>query len=147
MWSFYLLILPVIGAEGRFTVHKRSLGQSNIFTSVCHSVHGRCGGGGRVCIQGDLHPGGSCIQEGLHLGGLHTGGICIEGVCVADTPCIQWDTMGYSQQVGGTHPPEMHSCLRKCSLLFVQCHGKFSCSPVANNGKAHSKILFLKTYG
>ena len=104
-------------------------------------------GGGRVCIQGDLHPGGilhpggSASRRSAYRGNLHRGGVC------ADTPCIQWDTMGYSQQVGGTHPPEMHSCLRKCSLLFVQCHGKFSCSPVANNGKAHSKILFLKTYG
>ena len=35
---------------GIFTDRKRSLGQGNVFTPVCHSVHG---GGG------SLHPGGS----------------------------------------------------------------------------------------
>ena len=39
------------------TARKRSLGQGNIFTSVCHSF---CPGGG--C----LHPGGSASQRGLH---------------------------------------------------------------------------------
>ena len=52
------------------TVRKRSLGQGNIFTPLCHSVHrgGACmvapGGGGMCgCSQGGvwLLPGGACV--------------------------------------------------------------------------------------
>ena len=50
--------------------------------SVSHSVHG------------GLHP-----EEGLHLG---------EGGWVDPLPS---GTIGYSQQVGGTHPTGMHSCV------------------------------------
>ena len=57
----------------------RSLGQGNVFTPMCHSVHG---GGG-------LHPGGVCIG----MGGLHPGG--------GQTPL---DTTGYGKRAGGTHP-------------------------------------------
>ena len=65
------------------TAHKRSLGQGNVFTPVCHSVHRGKGDWlpsmhhmtRGVCIQGvscigGLHPGS---WEGLHLGGLHRG--------------------------------------------------------------------------
>ena len=53
------------------TARKRSLGQGNIFTNFCHSVH-RQG----VCIQESLPLGrsasrGVCIQGGLHPGRLH----------------------------------------------------------------------------
>ena len=43
------------------TARKRSLGQGNIFTPVCHSVHG--GGGIPACIAGGTHPTGmhSCF--------------------------------------------------------------------------------------
>ena len=40
---------------------------------------------------------GFCLQGGLSTGGW------------ADLP-PRWDTMGYSQQGGGTHPTGMHSC-------------------------------------
>ena len=43
------------------TARKRSLGQGNVFTSVCHSVH-NCGGGFPPCITGHM-------TGGLHLGG------------------------------------------------------------------------------
>ena len=41
---------------------------------------------------------GSASKGGLHLGG------------VIDKPLYYWDTMGYNQQTGSTHPPGMHSC-------------------------------------
>ena len=45
-----------------------------------------------------MAPGG-----GLHTGGRHLGGL--------GRPPDTWDTIGYSQQGGGTHPTRMHSCL------------------------------------
>ena len=93
------------------TARKRSLGQGNVFTRVCHSVHGGWGlhsGGsasGRSASRGDLHQGGLypgggsasrrgiCIQEGggsssrrgvcIHEGDLHPGGgSASKGVCL-----------------------------------------------------------------
>ena len=59
-----------------FTARKRSLGQGNVFTPVCHSVH-----------RGGVYIGGSCIREGVCIGewiciqeGLHSGGVCMQGV-------------------------------------------------------------------
>ena len=40
-----------------FTARKRSLGQGNIFTRVCHSVHG----GGRCVVAG-----GCMVAGGMH---------------------------------------------------------------------------------
>ena len=46
------------------TARKRSLGQGNVFTPVCRSVHGE----------------GSAFRGSLHPGGLHPGGgVCIGG--------------------------------------------------------------------
>ena len=87
-----------------------------------------------------LHSTGVCIQGGLHPGESACGGSASRRVCIkrigqspprvclqggwADTPkvCLQvwlgrlpqetWDTMGYGQQVGGTHPTGMHSCFK-----------------------------------
>ena len=72
-----------------FTSRKRSLGQGNVFTSMCHSVHrggGRPGGLGRLPRSRSPRsrpprqtlPG--CRPPGIH------------------------------QQAGGTHPTGMHSC-------------------------------------
>ena len=58
------------------TASKRSLGQGNVFTSVCHSVHrGRSALGGGVCIQGVLHQEG-CLHSGgaASRGGMHRAG-------------------------------------------------------------------------
>ena len=63
-----------------FTTRKRSLGQGNVFTPVCHSVHGGRAG---------LHPGGRVSA--------------FWGVGVGHTPL-----MGYGQRAGGTHPTGMH---------------------------------------
>ena len=62
------------------TVRKRSLGQGNIFTSVCHSFS---------------------PQRGWS-----ASGVCIVGV--GQTPPS--DTTGYGQRAGGMHPTGMHSC-------------------------------------
>ena len=63
------------------TARKRSLGQGNVFTPVCNSVHGGCL---PLCMLG-RHP-------------------------WADTPSPS-DTTGYGQHVGGTHSKEMYTCL------------------------------------
>ena len=68
-----------------FTARKRSLGQGNVFTPVCHSVHGgRAGSASRG--EGSLHSGG------LGWGWAYP----------------QLDAMGYGQRAGGTHPTGMH---------------------------------------
>ena len=77
----------------------------NIFTAsnkVCHSVH-REGIGFPACItvhktRRGLHPGGC-----LHPGDLHPG-------VVGQIPRDTLDTMGYNQQMGGTHSTGMFSC-------------------------------------
>ena len=63
--------------------------EGNVFTSVCHSVHGGNGGLYRV--------------ECLHVVGLHPGG----GL---GRPSQY--TMGYGQRSGGLRPSEIHSCYR-----------------------------------
>ena len=66
-----------------FTARKRSLGQGNIFTPVCHSVHrgGRAWllqGGACVVALGE----GGCawlLQEGGHVHGCSGGGVHVGG--------------------------------------------------------------------
>ena len=72
-----------------FTARKRSLGQGNNFTSVCHSVH-------RGCVPapvGCLVP-GECLVPG--------GGLLPWRVPGGDPPT--------ATAAGGTHPTGMHSC-------------------------------------
>ena len=73
---------------------KRSFGQGNIFTSVCHSVHRR----------GGLVPGGFSNFSGRVL--QFFGG----GVSPPE----------YSQRSAGTHPTGMHSCYK---IPLLQSHG------------------------
>ena len=79
-----------------FTARKRSLGQGNIFTPVCHSVH-RGGGawsGGVPCPRGCLLlgvcllPGAACSRRGVPGG----------------------DPPRTATAAGGTHSTGMHSC-------------------------------------
>ena len=56
------------------TARKRSLGQGNIFTPVCHSVHG--GGGGRAWLEGVCGWGGGHVWPGGHA---WLGGVCGRG--------------------------------------------------------------------
>ena len=48
------------------------------------------------------------VSHSIHSGGLHPR---------ADLP--PWDTMGYSQRAGGTHPSGMHSCSSMGATLGV----------------------------
>ena len=66
------------------TAHKRSLGQGNVFTPVCHSVY-RGGGSAKP----------HCRQT--------------VGVGVGRTPQGRLPP-GIRQQAGGTHPTGMHPC-------------------------------------
>ena len=83
------------GTSVIFTARKRSLGQGNVFTPVCHSVHrGSLSGGGEVCpgglclggspaggrvsVQGGLCPGVVSAQGG---GSVCPGGLCLGGLC------------------------------------------------------------------
>ena len=43
---------------------------------------------------------------------------------IGQPPSETWDTMGYSQQVGGTHPTGMHSCSVKQFHSTFQYHAK-----------------------
>ena len=61
------------------TTSKRSLVQGNIFTPVCHSVHGV----GVVCIQGGLPPGeGSASRGSASWGGSASREVCLCWVCI-----------------------------------------------------------------
>ena len=58
----------------------------------------------------------ACTTGHMTRGGLHPGGSAFMGVCVqggGQTPLPRdtWDTTGYGQQAGGTHPTGMHSLL------------------------------------
>ena len=67
----------ILHEEQLVTARKRSLGQGNIFTPVCHSVHRGRGhawlllGGMRGCSLGGMH---GCSQGGVH--GCSGGGVC-----------------------------------------------------------------------
>ena len=89
-----------------FTARKRSLGQGNIFRSVC--PRGESGPGGGACSRGCLlhgvvpaprevsASGGFWSQEGA------LGGSGPRGVPGGDPPT--------ATAAGGTHPTGMHSC-------------------------------------
>ena len=64
-----------------------------------------------MCHQGDLPPGGPESGWGgvLHLGGgCPASGVYIQGGW--EDPPDTWDTAGYGQQEGDTHPTGIHSC-------------------------------------
>ena len=100
-------LVPFVCSGPIFTTRKRSLGQGNVFTPVCHSVHMK-GGGFPTCITGHitwgegLPPGGSAFRE---LG--------------RPPPQDTWDTMGYDQQAGSMHPTGMRSCFELSLFCFV----------------------------
>ena len=86
------------------TARKPSLGQGNIFTPVCHSVHreGACSRGGCLLLGGGVPaPGGPA-----------------QGVPGEDPPRT-------ATAAGGTHPTGMHSCLL-CNLYCLQADGLYS---------------------
>ena len=115
-----------------FTAHKRSLRKGNVFTHVCHSVHG-----GHTW-PGGMHGGGHVWQGGMCGGGMHgrgaRQGACMVGVCMAGDVCGSgdvwkghaWGTCMAGETAttaGGTHPTGMHSCsisaYKKIWLIFI----------------------------
>ena len=89
-----------------FTARKRCLGQGNVLTPVCHSVHK--GGGFPACIIGHmtsmegLPTGGSRIQAGLHQGDLPRGSLHPGGRQIPPPE---------TRKAGSTHPIGMLSCI------------------------------------
>ena len=75
------------------------LGQGN-FLHLCVIPEG----GGVVGVP-------ACITDHM-TGDLHPRGYASMGWAYPSWDT--WDTTGYGQQAGGTHPTEMHSCLSKC---------------------------------
>ena len=59
-----------------------------------------------ACITGHMTRGSASRGlEGLHLWGSASGGR------LGRPPQDTWDTIGYGQQEGGTHPTGMNSCI------------------------------------
>ena len=82
------------------TAGKQSLGQGNVFTPVCHSVHGGLG-----FAYHRSHDEGVCIQEGFV--SRWSASVKRGGGGWADPPS---DTMRYGKSAGGMHPTGMHFC-------------------------------------
>ena len=86
-----------------FTARKRSLGQDNVFTPVCHSAHMP------TCNGANTHP---TDTPGQTLPGQTP--LWQKPPSQADTSRqtspYPSDTTEYGQQAGGTHPTGMHTC-------------------------------------
>ena len=98
-----------------FKAHKRSLGQGNIFRSVCQEFCSQRGGGAiPACIAGGSGiP--ACLAAGL--GGVSQ--YAFRGVCSGG--CLLrgcGDPAVMTTATGGTHPTGMHSCWFKHQLNF-----------------------------
>ena len=106
------------------TARKRSLGQGNVFRSVCQSFCPRRGG----LPQGEgIPPGGICIQ-----------GVCLRGPVSRGVFPPQMGYYGIQLTVGGAHPAGMHSCLtiflqQNCMILKESGPRKFTAIVKVNN--------------
>ena len=112
------------------TARKRSLGQGNVFTRVCHFLHGE----GGLHPGGGMHPGGGiCIQEG----GSASRGVCLQGVCIQagldrPPPSIRYYRI---QSTSGRYAFYWNAFLLiyatafKITLKFNYCLLYFSCIP------------------
>ena len=100
----YFQILSIV------TARKRSLGQGNVFTGLCHSFCPWGGGGGWLpSIHHRSHD-----QGGLHLGGLPPWGICIqEGGLIPRGSA--------SRGVGQTPLPQRHMRLWDMANKWAVC--------------------------
>ena len=83
-------IFAIVADIPIFTARKRSLGQGNIFTPVCHSVQGGAcvAGGGHVCM-----PGGHAWQGACMAGDVHGRGCAWWWVCMAEGACMAGECM------------------------------------------------------
>ena len=98
------------------------VGLTACITDQGGGLYPRGSASGGVClwgvnIQGE---GGSTLREvSIQMGSASKGGLHLGGVI--DKPLYYWDTMGYNQQTGSTHPTGMHSCF--LMPLALQCEG------------------------
>ena len=81
--------------------------KGNVFTLVCHSVHG----GGGLPTRG-LHPGGVCLQEGRVFAyrGSASGGSAYRGIC------LQWVCL----QGWSAHPP-IPELEKRAVCILLEC--------------------------
>ena len=112
---FYCSKRYIFGLARSFfiTARKRSLGQGNIFTSVCHSVHGR-----GMHARGDVHVGvcvhawGTCVVGGVHARGC----ACLGGA---------WQGSmgggGVHGQGGGECAWQERRPLQRCVRILMEC--------------------------
>ena len=90
------------------TARKRSLGQGNMFTSVCLSTV-RVPGPGGCLVLGVPGPGGLVLGGVPGPGGcLVPGGGCLVLGSLAPRGLVETPPM--ASAAGGTHPTGMHSC-------------------------------------
>ena len=119
------------------TARKRSLGQGNIFTPVCHSVHR-----GWVVSQHALQV---VSQHALQQGGLLLGGCLVRGVGVPGGDPPDQAPPRTAIAAGGTHPTGMHSCLvliRTFSVVSDKNLVRFI-NKINGLGSVHSKSEFF----
>ena len=108
-WTVHILLECML-----VTTRKRSLGQGNIFTPVCHSVH-KGGVPGQVPPSpGQVHPPGTPPGR-FTPGGRYTSG--------RYTPPGAVHAGRYGQQAGGTHPTGMHSCFQIETIAWQMMEG------------------------
>ena len=89
-----------------FAACKRSLGQDNIFTSICHSVHDWDLPNPPPPPPADVDPPLNADPHDAELPPPP-----MQNTPDADPPPQDtWYTTGYGQQAGGTHPTGMLSC-------------------------------------
>ena len=125
--GFYIMLYTVhtTQRQGQVTIvaaHKRSLGQGNVFTPVCHSVH--TGGWLPSMHQGSAMGGeGESASEGVCIGGSVSGVLCIQGRWT-HTPKHYgiWSTSGQYAPTG------MHSCFLLCPSLTLSWSRSRSCT-------------------
>ena len=119
---FKLILQNLHFPEHIITARKRSLGQGNVFTPVCHSVHGGWGGGVSVPgrITGRMIGGGLC-PRGTMSGG--RGDLCPRG-SVARGVSVQGGLCPRRVSVQVPTPPYSHEravhILLECILVKIE---------------------------
>ena len=113
MVIFELYVLQVASI---FTARKRSLGQGNIFTPVCHSVHG---GGACVVAPGGMH---GCSRGHAWL---LRGGACVvaQGACVVAPGGACMVALGGVHGCSGGHAWLLQGGMHGCSRGVCGCSG------------------------
>ena len=91
-----------------FTDRMWSMGEGNIFTGICHSVHREGILLHGLFPEGDLLPG--CVWVGVWLGGVWLGGVWSEMVGVWSEGGRQTPPLEMATATVGTHPTGIHSC-------------------------------------